>query len=92
MSVRAYPIKKIEYGNAVFNCWHDEEFMNLLKEHDTVVFFNEGGQIEINREAIAEIRETLKTREVKKETKEIIAEIEKLFDEYGEDFIVFDCF
>ena len=31
MSVRAHPIKKIEYGGEIFNLWHDEYFMKLLE-------------------------------------------------------------
>lgn len=95
MSVRAYAITNIEDGPSVFHCRHEVEFIDLLREHQykymTVLCFD-GGQIEINRGDIEEIKKTIKTRVCKEETKEIIAEIEKLFDESGKDFIVVDCF
>lgn len=91
MSVRAYPIKSIEYGTAVFNCWHDEEFMALLSEVD-VLFYNEGSQIEIARDDMAKLKKVIKGRKVTKITKAIIAEINQLFKETKEDYIVFDCF
>lgn len=103
MSVRAYPIKKIEYEGEIFNLWHDEYFVDLLDRKGLTDQLNiDGcGIISICKEDLNDIEQEIENDikgspdldpEDVKRAKEIIKEIKNLMAKRNEDCIDFYCF
>ncbi|MCD6429375.1 hypothetical protein J7L09_01635 [bacterium] len=104
MSVRAYPIKKIEHGPEIFNLWHDDYFRDLLDREGLLEQLNIDGygilgicenhlkaieeQIEID---IKEGTRDINWEEIKR-AKEIIKNIKKEMKKQKTDCIDFYCF
>jgi len=103
MSVRAHPIKKINYGREIFNLWHDEYFRNLLDRKGILDQLNIDGYgileiskydlDEIENDIEADVRENsdINPEEVKR-AKEIINDIRKEMRKRKDDYLSFYCF
>lgn len=104
MSVRAYPIKKIEHGQEIFNLWHDEYFIDLLDKEGRLEQLNIDGYgiLEICENHLQAIEEQIEAdikgdtgdinwEEIKR-AKEIIKDIRKEMKKQKTDCIDFYCF
>ena len=102
MSVRAYPIKKIEYGQEIFNLWHDEYFRDLLEKEGILEQLNMDGcgilgmcknHLKLIEKQIAvDIKEGSVNKEEVKRAREIIEDIKKEMERQKTDCIDFYCF
>jgi hypothetical protein len=104
MSVRAYPIRKIEYGGELFNLWHDEYFLELLERAGLTEQLNMDscGIIGICRVTLEDLKQMIKDDEkgsvgdleISKieRAKEIIKDIEVEMEQQKTDCIDFYCF
>jgi len=104
MSVRAYPIKKINYGREIFNLWHDDYFRELLDREGLLNQLNIDGYgilgiCECHLKALEEDIEAdikgntgdINWEEVKR-AKEIISEIRKEMKKRKSSCVDFYCF
>ena len=106
MSVRAHLIKKIEYGDEVFNLWHDKYFTELLERNGVLDTLDTDlcGIIEIDNDILDNIDQCVKDDiesgkvGIKKEvnikelarTRDIVKKIKDLAKKEG--YVEFYCF
>lgn len=103
MSVRAYPIKKINYGREIFNLWHDDYFRELLDRKGILDQLNiDGcGILEIDKYDLDEMENDIETDvrknpdidpEAVRRAKEIINDIREEMRKRKDDYLSFYCF
>ena len=87
MSVRAYPIKKIDFGGCAFNLWHDKYIVDLLNQNGFFDLLTEDGTgiaeispfmlDDMEKQFRKDLRAGLIDKDEEKRIKEVLGELRK---------------
>jgi hypothetical protein len=90
MSVRAYRVKEIVWGDESFNLWHDKEIYEYLAKSGYLSQLNDDGCgfIDLSIEAVKEMLKITENEFAKKRLEEDIECAERK----EEDYILYNCF
>jgi len=91
MSVRAYVVKKIDYGHETFNMWNDKEVVDKLRDGGYLDNLNDdgSGMFEVDVDTLKEI---LRIPGVDAGVKEMVRKDLSMAEKKGLDWVLYYAF